>query len=101
MQQKSILSVLAIMVVIFGYALTNVARSATVTVSATVTQTVNCSTNIGSTAFGTLNSVAVSTSSPNASSTLSCNDGLGCTLSLSDAGNGSNPGLATTTPAHL
>ncbi len=72
-----------------------------VTVSATVASSVTCSTNIASTAFGTLTSGAVSTSSVDASSSLTCNDGLGCTLSLNDLGNGTNGGLSTSSPAYL
>jgi len=67
-----------------------------VTVSATVATSVSCTTDVGSTAFGALLSSAISTSTPNASSTMSCNYGLGCTLSISDA----NAGLATTSPAY-
>jgi hypothetical protein len=76
-------------------------QGATVTVSATVGSSVTCSTATTTTAFGTLTTGAVSTSTPNASSTLSCNTALGCTLNISDAGNGSSPGLATTSPAYL
>src|SRR5690348_15301214 len=70
-----------------------------VTVTATVNQTVTCNTNINSTALGVLTSNAISstTGSNNASSSLTCNDGLGCTLSIQDQGDGVNPGLATTT----
>lgn len=63
--------------------------------------TVSCSTNISSTAFGTLALGSINTSSPNASTTVSCTYAAGCTLNVSDAGNGSSPGLATTSPAYL
>lgn len=64
--------------------------------------TISCSTNISSTSFGTLTTASVFTSSPNASTTISCsNTSSGCALYVADAGNGSNPGLATTTPAYL
>lgn len=76
-------------------------NSATVTVSATVGSSVTCNTATTTTAFGTLTTGAISTSTPNASTTLSCNTALGCTLNISDAGNGTNPGLATTSPAYL
>jgi hypothetical protein len=76
-------------------------KGATVTVSASVGQSVSCATNISSTSFGTLTTGSVSTAASNASSTLSCNTGLGCTLTVQDAGNGASPGLATTTPAYL
>ena len=62
----------------------------------------SCSTDVSATSFGTLDTNSVYTASPNASSTLSCGDALGCTLTVQDAGNGANPGLATTTaPAYL
>ena len=74
-----------------------------VTVTASVGETVSCTTNIdaGSTAFGTLTTAAVFTSTPNASTSLSCNTGLGCTLRVNDLGNGASPGLATSSPAYL
>lgn len=75
--------------------------ASTVTVSASVTPTVTCSTDNNSTSFGTLTSSAVATSTPNASSTMSCNYGTGCTLSVVDVGNTTNGGLATTSPAYL
>jgi len=62
--------------------------------------TVSCDASITSTAFGTLATGSVTTASPNASTTMTCGD-PGCTLSIAGAGNGSNPGLATTTPAYL
>ena len=79
----------------------NSAQSSTVTVSATVGSSITCSTNNTTTAFGAITSGAVSTASPNASSTMTCNSASGCTLSVIDAGNASSPGLATTTPAYL
>lgn len=75
--------------------------SAVVNVTATVATSVTCSTDVSATAFGTLSSGSVTTAAPNASSTLSCNVGAGCTLSVLDAGNSTNGGLATTTPAYL
>jgi hypothetical protein len=62
---------------------------------------VSCSTNTASTAFGTLTTGAVSTAATNASTTMTCSGGLGCTLTVQDAGNGASPGLATSTPAYL
>jgi len=73
-----------------------VTQSSTVNVTATVASSTTCSTNVSSTAFGTLTSGAITTSTPDASSTLSCNIGLGCTLNIADA----NAGLATTSPAY-
>ena len=64
--------------------------------------TVSCSTNISSTDFGTLSSSAITDSSSNASTTMSCSDTTsGCILYVKDAGDTSNPGLATTSPAYL
>ena len=82
-------------VLIMGLDFSLVAGS-TVTVSATVAESITCSTNTATTAFGTLDSGSVSTSTPNASTTISCNTGLGCTLNVQDA----NTGLATTSPAY-
>ncbi len=78
------------------------ATSSAVTVSASVTAVISCSTNQSSTAFGTLTDSTVATASPNASSTMSCaNSSTGCVLYIKDAGNSTNGGLATSTPAYL
>lgn len=78
------------------------ATTSAVTVSASVTATISCSTNQASTAFGTLTDATVATSTPNASSTITCaNSGNGCTFYVKDAGNATNGGLATTSPAYL
>lgn len=80
---------------------TTVSGSA-VTVSATVNETVSCTTNISSTAFSVLSLGSVNTASPNATTTLSCNSAAGCTLSLQDAGSGASPGLyKSAAPTHL
>ncbi|MFH1162304.1 MAG: hypothetical protein V1696_03475, partial [Candidatus Jorgensenbacteria bacterium] len=63
--------------------------------------TVSCSTNPSSTSFGPLSTSTISTASPNASTTMTCTYTLGCTLSIQDLGNGSSPGLATSSPAYL
>jgi hypothetical protein len=94
-------SVMVLVVGLLSTASIDMVQGATVTVTASVTETVTCSTNISSTAFGTLTTGAVSTAATNASSSLSCNNGLGCTLTVQDAGNGASPGLATTSPAYL
>lgn len=81
---------------------TDIVSSSTVTVSATVASSVACTTDNTTTAFGTLTTGAVATSSLNASTSLSCaNVATGCTLYVADAGNGTNGGLATTSPAYL
>lgn len=78
------------------------ATSSAVTVSADVVATISCSTDQSSTAFGTLTSSAVSTSTPNASSTMSCaNSAAGCTLNVKDAGGGGNPGLWNSSASYL
>ncbi len=76
-------------------------NTTSVTVSATVGSSITCSTDNTATAFSALTSSVVATSSLNASTTMSCNIGVGCTLQVYDAGNGSNGGLATTSPAYL
>lgn len=63
------------------------ATSSSVTVTASVATSISCSTNVASTAFGTLTSGAVATSTGNASTTMACaNDSLGCILSINDTG---------------
>lgn len=71
----------------------NLALGDAVTVSATVSTSVSCSTATTTSAFGTLTIASVFTSTPNVTSTMSCNYGAGCTLSVLDAGSGANPGL--------
>ena len=73
----------------------------TVTVSATVSQTVSCAASTSTTAFGTLTTSAVSTSTPDVTITMSCNYASGCTLKVQDDGNATNPGLYSTTVAYL
>jgi len=73
----------------------------TVTVSATVSQTVSCTASTSTTAFGTLTTSAVSTSTPDVSLSMSCNYAPGCTLKVHDAGGGGNPGLYSATTTHL
>ena len=65
--------------------------------------TVSCSTDISSTDFGTWTDTSIKTSSPNASTTMSCSGtSSGCTLYVKDAGSGSNPGLwKSASPTYL
>ncbi len=78
------------------------ATSSAVTVSASVQAVISCSTNTGSTDFGTWADTSIKTSSPNASTTMSCaNSALGCTLYVKDAGGGGNPGLWNSTASAL
>jgi len=68
--------------------------SSAVTVTAPVSANISCSTDQTSSAFGTLATYTISTSTPNASTTMSCvNSYAGCTLYIKDAGGGGNPGL--------
>ena len=76
--------------------------SSAVTVTAPVTASISCSTNQTSSAFGTLATYSISTSTPNASTTMSCaNSAAGCTLYVKDAGGGGNPGLWNSTSSVL
>ncbi len=73
------------------------AATSAVSVTATVSQNITCSTAAASTAFGTLTTATVATSTPNATTTMSCgNVGAGCTLFVKDV----NGGLATDSPAY-
>ncbi|MFH1246677.1 MAG: hypothetical protein V1489_02810 [Candidatus Liptonbacteria bacterium] len=65
-----------------------------VTVTATVGASVSCNVNTGSTAFSTLTTGSVTAATPNVTSTITTNDGLGFTLSIRDTG------LATSSPAY-
>ncbi len=76
----------------------NAATSSSVTVSATVAGTISCSSDNSSTAFGTILTSAVSTSTPNVSSTMSCaNAAAGCAFYVNDAGGNSTAGLFNST----
>lgn len=78
------------------------ATSSVVAVTASVTATISCSTNVGSTGFGTLTTSAVASGSSNASSSMSCANSIGgCTLYIKDQGSGSNPGLWNSTSSYL
>jgi len=78
------------------------ATSSAVTVSASVTAVISCSTNTGSTDFGTWTDTSIKIATPNASSTMSCaNSAGGCTLYVKDAGNAGNPGLWNSTASYL
>lgn len=70
------------------------ATTTAVTVSASITAVISCSTNATSTNFGTWTDTSIKTASLNASSTMSCiNSAAGCILYVKDAGGGGNPGL--------
>lgn len=71
----------------------SMAGAQAVTVTASVAQTTTCTASASSTSFGTLTTSAVDTASPNTDITVSCNAAGGCTLSVGDVGDGTNPGL--------
>ena len=96
-----LLAAALVFVILNGWTALSPYAGAVVNVTATVASSVTCATDVSATAFGTLSSGSVTLASPNASSTLSCNTGTGCTLSVLDDGNATNGGLATTTPAYL
>lgn len=73
----------------------------TVNVSATVTTTVTCSFSTTTTSFGTIDPSQVWTSSPNVTTTVSCNPAGGCQVQVKDQGNGTNPGLYNSTANYL
>ncbi len=74
----------------------------TVTVSADVATSVSCNVSTSTTAFGTLSVSVVNVSSPNVTTTLSCNFSNGCNLKVSDQGDSTNGGLYKgNAPTHL
>jgi hypothetical protein len=78
------------------------AQTATVTVLASVTTSVTCNLSTTTTDFGTLVPSAVSISSPNVTTTVSCNPAGGCQVQVKGQGNGTNGGLyKSTSPTHL
>ena len=92
-----------VLTVYFGYNLffgEGLAQT-TVTVTATVTTTVTCALSTTTTAFGTIDSSAVYTSSPNVTTTVSCNPAAGCQVKINDQGSGSQPGLWNSSASHL
>ncbi|TSC94710.1 MAG: Uncharacterized protein Athens101428_171, partial [Candidatus Berkelbacteria bacterium Athens1014_28] len=70
-------------------------------VTASVDPTITFSLSTNSTAFGTLSSTSVTTSSPNITLTISTNATSGYTLTVKDAGNNTNPGLYNSTAAFI
>jgi hypothetical protein len=73
----------------------------TVTVTATVTTNVTCSLSTTTTAFGTINTSDVYTSSPNVTTTVSCNPAGGCQVQIKGQGNGTNGGLYNSAANYL
>ncbi len=73
-----------------------------VSVSATVSTSITCNLSTTTTAFGNIDTSAVYTSSPNVTTTVSCNPGAGCTVTIKDQGDGTNGGLyKSTSPTYL
>jgi hypothetical protein len=72
-----------------------------VTVSATVTTSVTCSVSTTTTSFGTIDPSQVWTSSPNVTTTVSCNPSGGCQVQVKGQGNGTNGGLYNSSANHL
>jgi hypothetical protein len=77
------------------------AQTATVTVLASVTTSVTCNLSTTTTNFGTIDTNAVYTSSPNVTTTVSCNPALGCQVQIKDTGSGSQPGLWNSSASYL
>ncbi len=72
---------------IFEPDMVTAATSSAVTVTASISTSISCSTDNSSTAFGALDSSSITTSTPNASTTMTCsNSSAGCTLSVRDTG---------------
>jgi hypothetical protein len=72
-----------------------------VTVSATVGTSVTCNLSTTTTNFGTIDTSAVFTSSPNVTTTVSCNPAAGCRVEIKDQGNTTTPGLYNSAANHL
>jgi hypothetical protein len=72
-----------------------------VTVTATVTTSVTCSLSTTTTAFGTIDTSAVFTSSPNVTTTVSCNPSGGCQVQINDTGGNNQPGLWNSSASYL
>jgi len=70
-------------------------------VTASVDPTLTFTVSDTLTAFGTLSSTSVTTSSPNITLTVSTNAQSGYTITVKDAGNGTNPGLYNSTAAFI
>jgi hypothetical protein len=73
----------------------------TVTVTASVPTSVTCAFSTTTTDFGTLSVSAVTTSSPNVTTTVSCNPAAGCQVQVKDQGNGTNGGLYNSAANYL
>jgi hypothetical protein len=99
---------LILVVLLIGYMifesfvyLASAQTTGTVTVTASVTTSVTCSLSTTTTAFGTIDPSAVYTSSPNVTTTVSCNPAAGCQVKVKDQGNGTNGGLYNSAANYL
>ena len=96
-----VIGLIGAVIFIYNFWSADLVLGSDVTVSATVSETVSCAASTSTTAFGTLTTSAVSTSTPDVTITMSCNYASGCTLKVQDDGNATNPGLYSTTVAYL
>jgi hypothetical protein len=95
-----ILGLFAILLFASDFLIPEEAKGDATTLTATVATTVSCTTAGSPSAFGTITTASIVTSTPNTTTTLTCNPANGCTLNVKDGGNGTNPGL-TTTPTYI
>jgi hypothetical protein len=96
-----ILIALLIVYMIFESFVYLVSAQTNVTVTATVTTSVTCSLSTTTTAFGTIDSNAIYTSSPNVTTTVSCNPSGGCQVQINDTGGNNQPGLWNSSASYL
>ncbi len=86
---------------IYNFVLKPVLAQTNVVVTATVPTVVTCSFSTTTTAFGTIDANNVYTSSPNVTTTVSCNTASGCQVQVNDQGSGSQPGLWNSAASYL
>lgn len=97
-----IISIFLTIYFVYELLIKDVLAQTNVTVSATVSTSVTCTLSTTTTNFGNIDPSAVYTSSPNVTTTVSCNPAAGCTVQVKDAGNGTNGGLyKSTAPTYL
>ena len=93
-------SLIGVLIFAYYFLPVNFVEGDDVTVSATVSQTVSCTPSTTTTAFGTLTTSVITTSTPDVTITMSCNHAGGGTLKVKDTGDFStNPCLHSTTSA--
>jgi hypothetical protein len=79
----------------------NSADAQNVSVTATVPTSVTCSLSTTTTAFGNIDPSSVFTSSPNVTTTVSCNPAAGCEVKINDVGSSTAPGLWNSSASFL